>query len=233
MFFKYLQGWWLHQFPEQPVLMPDYSFSKEFFSNIQSKCPLAWLKAVFLCSVACYVWEETNPHLAATSFQVAVESDKVTPKPPFLQAEDPWFLQPFHIRTVLQTLLNFTAPSVVRGPKLKRGFELWAPCQSCILCCQDSPGTGRHCPFHAAGPQGCRRCGGYQRTELWTEFCNISAISGLSSVEDTKPWVGSCDSPGHVNEVAWRQQNLKVKARKWLMQSHCRETVSIPGSKRP
>lgn len=39
-------------------------------------------------------------------------------EPPFPQAEQPWLPQPFLIGIVLQTLLSFIAPSVVRDPKL-------------------------------------------------------------------------------------------------------------------
>jgi len=59
--------------------MPDHSFSKEFFSNIQSKPPLTQLEAVSSHPIASYLGEETNTHLTTTSFQGIVESNKVPP----------------------------------------------------------------------------------------------------------------------------------------------------------
>ncbi|KAK4820044.1 hypothetical protein QYF61_017857 [Mycteria americana] len=124
------QGWRLNHFPGQPVPMLDNPFSEEFFPNIQSKPPLAQLEAVAPRPITCYLGEETDPHLTTTSFQVVVESDKVSPQPPFLQ-----FPQLFFIRLVLQTLHQLRCPSldtlqhlnvllVVRGPKLNTVFEV-------------------------------------------------------------------------------------------------------------
>ncbi|KAK4814499.1 hypothetical protein QYF61_020861, partial [Mycteria americana] len=79
--------------------------------------------------------EGPNPHLATASFQVVVESDKVSPQPPFLQAKPPQFPQLLPISLVLQTLHQLRCPSldtfqhlnvslVVRGPKLNTVFEV-------------------------------------------------------------------------------------------------------------
>ena len=54
-----------------------------------------------LLSVANYLWEETDNHLATTSFQVVVESDKISPQPPLLQTKQPQFPQPLLIRLIL------------------------------------------------------------------------------------------------------------------------------------
>ncbi|KAK4825624.1 LOW QUALITY PROTEIN: hypothetical protein QYF61_001304 [Mycteria americana] len=120
---------------ERPVPMLDNSFSENFFPNTQSKPPLAQLEAISSHPMACSLGEETDPHLATTSFQVVVESDKVSPQPPFLQAQQPQFPQLLLIRLVLQTLHQLRCPSldtlqhlnvslVVRGPKLNTGFEV-------------------------------------------------------------------------------------------------------------
>ncbi|KAK4825514.1 hypothetical protein QYF61_000027, partial [Mycteria americana] len=133
--FKYLQGWRLNPFPGQPVPMLDNPFSEEKFPNIQSKPPLAQLEAISSCPITCYLGEETNPHLSTTSFQVAVESDEVSPQPPFLQAKQPQLPQPLLIRLLLQTLHQLRCPSldtlqplniplVVGGPKLNTVFEV-------------------------------------------------------------------------------------------------------------
>ena len=85
--FKYLQGWWLNHFPGQPVPMLDKPFSEEVFPNIQSKPPRHNLRPFSLVLLLA-TWEKTDTHLATTSFQVAVESDKVSLGPPFLQSKE-------------------------------------------------------------------------------------------------------------------------------------------------
>ncbi|KAK4826779.1 hypothetical protein QYF61_011428 [Mycteria americana] len=81
--FKYLQGWRLNHFPGQPVPVLDNPLGEVKFPNIQSKPPLVQLEAISSRPITCYLGEETDPHLATISFQVVVESDKVSPQPPF------------------------------------------------------------------------------------------------------------------------------------------------------
>ncbi|KAK4815820.1 hypothetical protein QYF61_007429, partial [Mycteria americana] len=133
--FKYLQGWRLNHFPGQPVPMLPNPFSEVKFPNIQSKPPLVQLEAISSCPITCYLGEETDPHLSTPSFQVVVESNKVSPQPPFLQAEQSQFPQPLLIRLLLQTLhqlrclsldtlQHLNVPLVVGGPKLNTVFEV-------------------------------------------------------------------------------------------------------------
>lgn len=63
--------------------MLDNPFPEEMFPNIQSKPLLAKPDAISSCPVACYLGKETEPYLAAASFQVVVESDKLSPEPSF------------------------------------------------------------------------------------------------------------------------------------------------------
>ncbi|KAK4823336.1 hypothetical protein QYF61_001613 [Mycteria americana] len=116
---SYQNGWGLYHFPGQPVPMLDNPFSEEIFPNIQSKPPLEQLEAISSRPIACYLGEETNTHLATTSFQ----------------AKHHHFPQPLLIRLLLQTLHQLRCPSldtlqhlsvslVVRGPKLNTGFEV-------------------------------------------------------------------------------------------------------------
>ncbi|KAK4831320.1 hypothetical protein QYF61_016809 [Mycteria americana] len=111
-------GWRLHHFPGQPLPMLDNPFSEVKFPNSQSKPPLAQLEAI-----------SSRP----ITF---VESDEVSPQPPFLQAEQPQVPQPLPISLVLQTLPQLRCPSldtlqplnvslVVGGPKLNTAFEVW------------------------------------------------------------------------------------------------------------
>ncbi|KAK4829101.1 hypothetical protein QYF61_002052 [Mycteria americana] len=103
--------------------------------TLSSKPPLAQLEAISSCPITCYLGEETNPHLSTTSFQVVVESDEVSPQPPFLQAKQSQLPQPLLIRLLLQTLHQLRCPSlyalqylniplVVGGPKLNTVFEV-------------------------------------------------------------------------------------------------------------
>ncbi|KAK4823665.1 LOW QUALITY PROTEIN: hypothetical protein QYF61_005017 [Mycteria americana] len=117
---------------DQPVPMPDNPCSEEIFTHIQSKPPLAQLEAISSHPIACYLGEEAHTHLTTTSFQVVVESDKVSPQPPFLQAKQPQFPQPLLIRLVLQTLHQLRCPSLdmlqhlnvsLVGPKLNTVFK--------------------------------------------------------------------------------------------------------------
>ncbi|KAK4828264.1 hypothetical protein QYF61_024871 [Mycteria americana] len=133
--FKYLQGWRLNHFPGQSVPMLDNPLGEEKFPNIQSKPPLAQLEAISSCPITCYLGEETDPHLSTTSCQVVVESDEVSPQPPFLQAKQSQLPQPLLRRLLLQTLHQLRCPSlytlqylniplVVGGPKLNTVFEV-------------------------------------------------------------------------------------------------------------
>ncbi|KAK4825498.1 hypothetical protein QYF61_027653 [Mycteria americana] len=110
-----------------PVPVLDNPFSEESFPNTQSKPPPAQLDAISSHPITCYLGEETDPHLATTSFQVVVESYKVSPQPLLLQAKQHHFPQLLLIRLVLQTLHQLRCPSldtlqhlnvflVVRGP---------------------------------------------------------------------------------------------------------------------
>ena len=81
--------------------MLDNPSSEEIFPNIQSKPPLAQLEAVSSCPIASYLGEETDTHLATTSFQVVVESSKVCPEPSFLQIEQSQVPQPLLVRRVV------------------------------------------------------------------------------------------------------------------------------------
>ncbi|KAK4832389.1 hypothetical protein QYF61_022244 [Mycteria americana] len=109
--------------------MIDNLFSEEILPNIHFKPLLTQLEAISSRSITCYLGEETDPHLSTTSFQVVVESNKVSPQPPFLQTEQPQFPQPLLIRLLLQTLHQLCCPSldtlqhlnvllVLRSPKL-------------------------------------------------------------------------------------------------------------------
>ncbi|KAK4817921.1 hypothetical protein QYF61_002762 [Mycteria americana] len=129
------QGWRLNHFPGQPVPMLDNPFGEAKFPNIQSKPPLAQLEAISSRPIACYLGEETDPHLSTASFQAVAESDEVSPQPPFLQAKQSQLPQPLLISLVLQTLHQLHCPSlemfqppnvslVVGGPTLNTGFEV-------------------------------------------------------------------------------------------------------------
>ena len=83
--FEYLQAWSLHHFPGQHVPVLNNPFRVEIFPNTQP---------TFSCPITCYLGEETDTHLATNSLQVVVESSKVSPQPPFLQAKQLQFPRP-------------------------------------------------------------------------------------------------------------------------------------------
>jgi len=60
-FFEPFQGWGLPHCPGQPGPMPDHSFRKEIFPNLQSKPPLMQPEAIAPCPMASYLGEQTNP----------------------------------------------------------------------------------------------------------------------------------------------------------------------------
>ena len=81
--------------------MPDHSFSKEIFPNIQSKPPPMWLEIVSSYPLTCLLGEETNTHHATTSFQVVVENCEISAELPSLHSRQTWFSLPLLIRLVL------------------------------------------------------------------------------------------------------------------------------------
>ncbi|KAJ7426288.1 hypothetical protein WISP_17385 [Willisornis vidua] len=92
--------------------MPDHPLCKEFVPNTNLKPPLAEFKTMPSCLTDSCLGEETNPHLATTSFQVVVGSDEVTPEPPLLQAKQTQLCQPLLIRFVFQSLHQPCCPSL-------------------------------------------------------------------------------------------------------------------------
>jgi len=77
-----------------------------------------------LSSYHCYMGEEANPHLNTASFQVVVESDKVSPEPYLLQTEQPQFPQLLPIRLALQTSHSFAALLWTRS-RASMSFLYW------------------------------------------------------------------------------------------------------------
>lgn len=62
---------------------------KKCFIVFHCKPSLLQLAAISSRPATYYLAEEANSHLAPTSFQVVLGSDKVTPEPRFLQAKQP------------------------------------------------------------------------------------------------------------------------------------------------
>ena len=62
------------------------------------------LEAISSCLVTNYLGEETNAPLTTTSFQVALESNKVSPQPSFLQTKQSQLPQLLLVRLVLWNL---------------------------------------------------------------------------------------------------------------------------------
>ncbi|TRZ14992.1 hypothetical protein HGM15179_012111 [Zosterops borbonicus] len=79
-----------------------------------------------------FLGEEADPYLATASCQAVVQSSKVIPESPFLQAKHPQLLhkdlcsRPFTSSAdlPLDWLQNLNVFLVMRGPKLKKGFKV-------------------------------------------------------------------------------------------------------------
>ena len=82
MFPEHIQGWWLNHLPGQPTPVPNHSSGEEIFPDIQPESLLAQLKAIPSNPITVSVGEEADPNLTTTSFQVVVESDKVSSESP-------------------------------------------------------------------------------------------------------------------------------------------------------
>ena len=80
MFLEHLQGQWL-QLSGQSVPMYHYSIWEEMFPNIQTEPSLAQLEAT-ASSYCFYLEGEADSHLTTTSFQILVESTKISPESP-------------------------------------------------------------------------------------------------------------------------------------------------------
>jgi len=75
-------------------------------------------EAIASCPITSYLGEETNTCLTTTSFQVVLESNKVSPQPPLPQIKQPQFLQLLLVRHVLQTPHQPHCPSLDTLPHL-------------------------------------------------------------------------------------------------------------------
>ena len=117
--------------------MLDDTFSEEIFPNTQSKPPLAELEAICSRPITCYLRKETDTHFTTTSFQVAVENDKVPLQPLFLQTKQSQFPQSLLMRLLLltshqpcssslDTLQQLHVFLVVRGPKMNTVLQVWS-----------------------------------------------------------------------------------------------------------
>jgi len=73
--------------PGHSVPIHHHSFREEVFPNIQPEPPLVQHEAIPSWPFASYLREESDPHLATTSFQVVVEGYEVTSEPPLLQTK--------------------------------------------------------------------------------------------------------------------------------------------------
>ena len=67
--------------------MPDHPFREVVFPNVQPESSLAQLEATLSSPITSQRREEADPQLTTTSFQVVIESNKVTPELPLLQTE--------------------------------------------------------------------------------------------------------------------------------------------------
>ena len=62
--------------------VPDHSFGKEVFPNVQPEYPLVQLEAIPSSPITSYLGEEADPHLITISLHIVVDCDNVTPECP-------------------------------------------------------------------------------------------------------------------------------------------------------
>ena len=72
--------------------MLNYSVYEEVHANIKSRPPLAQLEIILFCLISYHLRKESDL-LAATSFPVVVESDKMSPQPHIFQTKKLQFPQ--------------------------------------------------------------------------------------------------------------------------------------------
>ncbi|RMC03536.1 hypothetical protein DUI87_20736 [Hirundo rustica rustica] len=112
------------------------------------------LESVSSHSVTCCLEKETSPHLATTTFQEVVESDKVTSESPFLQAKHPQLPQPFLTGFVFQAphqprcppldvLKHLNVLPKLRDPELDTILKVW-PHQCRVQGKYDLPAPAGH-----------------------------------------------------------------------------------------
>ena len=65
------------------IPVPDHPFRELVFPNNQSESSLAQLEAIPSSPITSHPREEADPQLTTTSLQVVIESNKVSPEPPF------------------------------------------------------------------------------------------------------------------------------------------------------
>ena len=75
---EHLQGWWLHHFPGQLILLHCHPFWEDIFPSIQPDPSLVPLKAITSCPIVSYTGAEANPHHTPASFQGVIESNKIS-----------------------------------------------------------------------------------------------------------------------------------------------------------
>ena len=85
------------------------------------------LEATASHPITSYLGEETNSCFTTTSFKVVVQSNKVPPQPPFLQAKQPQFPQLLLVRHVEKFSYSFSSK--------RHHMPLW-PCsgRKCLIC---------------------------------------------------------------------------------------------------
>ena len=69
------------------AIMSQHTSGEAVFPNVNMTLPCCNSSPPITSHSVSYLGEEADPHLTTTSFQVVVESDKVSPEHPLLQTE--------------------------------------------------------------------------------------------------------------------------------------------------
>ena len=94
--------------PFQCLTTLSETFREVAFPTAQSEPPVAQLEAIPSSPVTSYMREEADPQLTATSLQVVIESNMVSPEPPLLQTEQSQLPKPFSVDLCYIPFTSFT-----------------------------------------------------------------------------------------------------------------------------
>ncbi|KFZ65127.1 Friend leukemia integration 1 transcription factor, partial [Podiceps cristatus] len=136
------------------------------------------LEAISSSPVACYLGEETDPHLTTTSLQAVAASERVSPQFPSLRAEHPQLPQPLS-----QHLCSSPCPSSLPGS----GHAPAPQCPSCTERLKTEPSTREQQrpqpdPYQILGPTSSRLANpGSGQIQLWQFLLELLSDSSNAS----------------------------------------------------
>jgi len=100
--FEHFLGWGIHSFSRQPVPVSYHPHHKIFLPYIQPKSTLLQFKTIASCPVTTGSDQKSFSMFSVSSLYIWKGSNKVSPEPSLLRAEEPQLSQSFFIGEVFQ-----------------------------------------------------------------------------------------------------------------------------------